>query len=603
MGWIASLGVAALTGVATLFGAGTVASLVVDWYNVSSFEGGSGFFVVGMALIGGLAGVVIGLVAARVIAARPAPTFVKALGAALATVAAALAVIAATSWIFADIAPRIEGEELHLITEIRWPPGAGLPHSSPPSPSPATGVPYLRLGALQGRTVRRFEGGIVFIEDARQEDGRWIVPGAVPVFTRRGARLIDFGLDGKSLAAFDVPLPRYPGKAELQWSEWLPNEGSAPAAPERFTYRFKVIRKSEPVRTESIGPFEVDTVADYFYSVSDSSRLAANATFRVRYRGQPLAQLPESKFVSTVAGSRPALFVVAIDAHDGAPCTLIADQDGAAQIQTITGCGTPVDVNMLTSNQAHFTAARSHSPLDGWIDRLSFARPGLFQLDAAIVDTRDLTLRQFVFPESARPDAGVPPLDLSPDERSFVWLAQGYDERPRLGVTNWYTGESYLIPIDRARMRFNTASTLDPDWIRHHFQWKRGAEGTDVLAERANFTVLPYKGHLELGKPGEYQAYTLRPGGEGLRTAIVDLLVREPGGERIAGEPDPFQQRVRLGGKTFSVWIVGSPSSVSVSMDAPQGEPQIMSAVGAKLDAALASGKYDALFVADPEAK
>ena len=52
MRWIASFGIALLTSIAAMFGAGTVAGLAVDWYNVSSFEGGAGFFVVGMALVG-----------------------------------------------------------------------------------------------------------------------------------------------------------------------------------------------------------------------------------------------------------------------------------------------------------------------------------------------------------------------------------------------------------------------------------------------------------------------------------------------------------------------------------------------------------------------
>ena len=34
-------------------------------------------------------------------------------------------------------------------------------------------------------------------------------------------------------------------------------------------------------------------------------------------------------------------------------------------------------------------------------------------------------------------------------------------------------------------------------------------------------------------------------------------------------------------------------------MDAPEGDPRPMSAIAAKLDAAVASGKYDALFVAN----
>ncbi len=90
MGWIASFAVAILTSVAAMFGAGAVASLVVDWYNVSSFEGGSGFFVIGMALIGALAGFVIGLVVSRIVAARARPSFLKGLGASVGTVAVIL---------------------------------------------------------------------------------------------------------------------------------------------------------------------------------------------------------------------------------------------------------------------------------------------------------------------------------------------------------------------------------------------------------------------------------------------------------------------------------------------------------------------------------
>jgi hypothetical protein len=33
-------------------------------------------------------------------------------------------------------------------------------------------------------------------------------------------------------------------------------------------------------------------------------------------------------------------------------------------------------------------------------------------------------------------------------------------------------------------------------------------------------------------------------------------------------------------------------------MDGSDGDPQVMSAIGAALDAALATGRYDALFVA-----
>ncbi len=65
MSWFISLLVALLSGAASLFIAGFIANLCVSWYDVSSREGASGFFVIYMALFGGIIGAVIGLIVAR----------------------------------------------------------------------------------------------------------------------------------------------------------------------------------------------------------------------------------------------------------------------------------------------------------------------------------------------------------------------------------------------------------------------------------------------------------------------------------------------------------------------------------------------------------
>jgi hypothetical protein len=592
MSWIASFGIALLTGIFTLFGAGTVAGLAVDWHNLSSFEGAAGFFVVGMALVGLIGGFVIGFVVSRVEARQTRPRFAKALGMSGGAVAVILAAIAAASWMLADIPPQIDGEELFLLTEIRWPEAGAAP------PDALSGVPYLRLGALRGSVVRRLEHGPLFIEDVRQDEGRWVLPGAVPIFTSRGGRLLDFGAGDASIRGFMVPLPRYPGDAQRQWSAWLPaSRPGEPALPDQFTYRFKVIRRSEPVRTETIGPFEVDTIATYFSRVGDSGRMAAQATFRVRYKGQPVPEVASADTVAVIGGSKAVLFVTIAAPDSDTPCALMIDDGETVNVQRVSGCATPVTERLLTSNQARFTAARTHQRLPGWIDRESFAEPGLYQLDAAVFDSRNLTAATFLFPSDARPDISIPALGLSPDERSFVWLVQGPDEEPQIGVTDWRTSRSYLLPIDRTRMRYNTESALDVEWVRHHFEWQRGAEGVDRLVERSDFIPLPYRGDVALGKPGEYQSYTLRPGGEPLRGAIVDILVKDVGGERLSAESDEFRQRVRVNGKVLNVSVIGSPTYVNVSMDGAEGDPQVMSTVSARLDAALASGRYDALFV------
>jgi hypothetical protein len=121
-----------------------------------------------------------------------------------------------------------------------------------------------------------------------------------------------------------------------------------------------------------------------------------------------------------------------------------------------------------------------------------------------------------------------------------------------------------------------------------------GSIGVGVLT--AIVTPLPYRGELTLAKPGDYQSYTLQPGGAPLRQVVVDLLASELGGERLPDELDGYQQRVRLEARVLEVVIIDSQSYVSVSMESGKGEPEFMKSIGARLDAAIATGKYDAAF-------
>lgn len=123
MTWLSSFLIAVLSGTLGLFCAGGIASLCVEWYRVSSFEGKSGYFVVFTALLGGLAAFVIGLIAARFVAAGVAPSFLKGLGFACGAVLAIALVALALCRLLADPAPELDGKSLGL---------------EPPPPDPAT---------------------------------------------------------------------------------------------------------------------------------------------------------------------------------------------------------------------------------------------------------------------------------------------------------------------------------------------------------------------------------------------------------------------------------------------------------------------------------
>jgi hypothetical protein len=323
--------------------------------------------------------------------------------------------------------------------------------------------------------------------------------------------------------------------------------------------------------------------------------MAARGTFHIRYAGRPVSEVPQVDTVAVVSDGA-ALLVTSERPVDDTRCALLIPDGAGLRVEPVKGCGTPLTARRLTGDPARFAAAKAYQPVPGWVDRTSLAEPGLFQLHAAILDTRSLAAGTFLFPEETGPDTEVPPLALSPDERSFAWLVQGFDERPQLGVTNWQSNRSYMLPIDRDRMRFNSRSSFTPDWVAHHFAWQRGPDGSDVLAERAAFVPLPHKGDLTLGKAGEYQAYTLRPGSPALRDAVIEILSRDLSGELLPEELAGWR-RIRVQGKVLTASVIDSANYVNLSMDTDGSDPKIMSTVGAALDAALATGRYDALFV------
>ncbi|MEZ6093536.1 MAG: hypothetical protein R3C03_04760 [Pirellulaceae bacterium] len=86
MSWIVSLLVAIVSGLVSLFLTGTVANACVTWCRIPSREGAAGYFVIFNALLGGLAGTILGLIVARVIASHIGPSFVTELGGSLSVI-------------------------------------------------------------------------------------------------------------------------------------------------------------------------------------------------------------------------------------------------------------------------------------------------------------------------------------------------------------------------------------------------------------------------------------------------------------------------------------------------------------------------------------
>lgn len=229
MRWFICFLVAALAGLVGLLSAGFVAAGYAQWYHVSTREGAAGFFVIEMAILGGLAAFVWGWV----VALRASPSrFWRAFGGSAGLVLIAAGLAALGFYLCADFPPKLEGAELRLEVEIRLPAGESRP----------TGETEFTLGSVVNGVRRASRRGAWKLDQARQEDGRWIVPAEAFLFTSRGLRVITAEQGERMVAGFSVPLPARPGLAYQQWSDWLPRPpaGNPPWPDSKPSFRFRV---------------------------------------------------------------------------------------------------------------------------------------------------------------------------------------------------------------------------------------------------------------------------------------------------------------------------------------------------------------------------
>jgi hypothetical protein len=299
MHWIAYLLISLPIAVLGLLGGGFIGDACVRWYRVSSFEGGSGYFVIGLALLGAVVGLITGLVTAGVLAPQNGAGYLKTFATSVGVLAGLAALITALCWSLADIPPEIDGRPLTLEVELRLPTGTTNP------PTKGTGESSMALYSLVNHTGRKHESGSLRPQDARLENGRWIVPGEVALFTMRGKRSLDFKLNGETVMGFLVPLPARPGRKFLEWSDWLPRPPAPhPAWPDtKPSYRFRVQKIAEPPpaptaeeiqaqhATEEQAKFDAvkadAPLASWFPYTRDASRPDRRATAIARMTANP----------------------------------------------------------------------------------------------------------------------------------------------------------------------------------------------------------------------------------------------------------------------------------------------------------------------------
>jgi hypothetical protein len=246
MTWIHSFLIGVITAVLTATGAGFIAAAYVDWYHVSSREGGAVYFVAVWILAGIFCGFFGGLILSRFFG----PAFLGGLLISAGVFLILEGAIFLVVWGLADIPPKLNGHELDLVVEIRLPAGAA-------QPPVLEGKQFLQFSSGGRGTVSRVqENGPLEVADARLVDGRWIVPGSVRVFTTREYRFLTVVLGEKVATGFQLRFPGHPGLQYQQWSGWQPDTAKGDPWPStRMSYRFRIQERIPAVVAPPPDPF------------------------------------------------------------------------------------------------------------------------------------------------------------------------------------------------------------------------------------------------------------------------------------------------------------------------------------------------------------
>lgn len=259
MTWLTSIFAALLTGLTGLLLAGFISNACVSWYSVSSREGAAGYFVIFTAIGGGIAGFVVGLITARLVAANYGAGFLKEFGAAFAVVLLIAGVAALLCRLLADVPPTLDGQELTLEVEFRFPTTTNT--ATPPT---AEGKWTFQLASLSGYTQRKSDTGTIVTDKTRLENGSWRVPTEVFLFTERGKRSVClYRNETKEVFGFLLPLPRRPGKEFLEWSDWIPKQQAdgQPWPADKISCRFRVQKIPLPPPQKTQAEYQAEEAA------------------------------------------------------------------------------------------------------------------------------------------------------------------------------------------------------------------------------------------------------------------------------------------------------------------------------------------------------
>lgn len=377
MPWLISIIASLISGIAGLLLGGLISNFCVSWYSISSREGASGYFVMFWALAGGVGGVVIGLIAARVTAGQVGAGFGRELAAALVAVILIAAITLGLCRFLADVPPTLDGRPLMLEVEFR------LPASSDTSKPPMTeGEWEFKLASIDGNMQWSERQGQLFPDTARLEDNRWIVSGEVSLFTERSKRAVSLKWNETDMGGFMLNMPAHPGRDFEQWSEWLPRQqanGSAwPIDKSSYRFRIEKVPQPPPPPTEEEYKAQQDAAKEAdFAAIPDDAPIVAFFAY-TKYE-QPQTKRALEKIVARtnhVAELRELTLAEGAEtSHDALHCIALLPQPSKELVRVVEAAAKRIVDGITKFNNTPEEADPSfESAVDpttrfyGWID-------------------------------------------------------------------------------------------------------------------------------------------------------------------------------------------------------------------------------------------
>ncbi|MBL8267236.1 hypothetical protein [Steroidobacter sp.] len=255
MGWLGAIGVGLVSAPLTGIIIGTAAGLCADWMRMPNREGAVGYFAVAMTLLGAFFGLLLAIVIARGWFGITGG-FGKTLALTVGPVLAVSLVVTGLVWLTADSNPEIDGRELDLAVELRYPVGV-----APTIDGADPYITFIKLSDGSSEGYARLE-----IDKAQQIDGRFIVPATLRIQTSAKRKVLSARLSQEQNLLFAPDFDAQPGQKDLQWSRWIdaayPLGETAPPADKTFAARYQVRLVEPPPPTPTAAEQEAAAEAE-----------------------------------------------------------------------------------------------------------------------------------------------------------------------------------------------------------------------------------------------------------------------------------------------------------------------------------------------------